>query len=79
MQRDARGYSCGSARVENRFQADRTPDNLLTRASHAGVENDLSHLAVSETQANTAPPQATQVLHFKRRSWLTTREDWRFE
>jgi len=55
MQRNARGYSCGSARVENRFQADCMPDSLQTRASYAGVENDLSHLAVSETQTNTAP------------------------
>ena len=61
MRRDARGCSCGSARVENRFQADRTPGNLQTRASHAGVENDLFHLAVPETPASTALPVGTVV------------------
>ena len=61
MLQDARGCSSGSARVENRFQADRTPGNPQTRALHAGVENDLSRLAVPETPANTALPVDTVV------------------
>ena len=57
----ARGCSCGSARVENRFLADRTPDNLQTRASHAEVENDLCRSAVPGTPVSTALPVDTAV------------------
>ena len=53
---DARGCSSRSARAKNRSQVDHTPGSPRTRALRAVAENDLSHSAVSEIQANTALP-----------------------
>jgi type IV secretory pathway VirJ component len=58
---DARGCSSHSARAKNRSQVDHTPGSPRTRALRAVAENDRSHSAASEIQANTALPDDTTV------------------
>jgi hypothetical protein len=47
--------------LQNRSQADHTPDSPQTRALRAVAENDPFHSAASEIQANTALPVDTTV------------------
>ena len=47
--------------LQNRSQVDHTPGSPQTRALRAVAENDPSHSAASEIQANTALPVDTTV------------------